>query len=99
MEDDPQNGTVIRDFPFGKWYTENTWWQGALSDDVIKAAIIMAENLAVSNADTLTEYMTPGLPQAAGVVDEEIVGRKIPRVLYDACLDNPTSTWQPPRRA
>ncbi len=68
-EDDPQNGTVISDFPFGKGYTENTWWQGALFDDVIKAAIIMAENPAVSNADTLTEYMALASLKLLVVVD------------------------------
>ncbi|MDK2464331.1 MAG: molybdopterin-dependent oxidoreductase [Candidatus Korarchaeota archaeon] len=68
-ESDPQNGTVISDIPFGAGYTENTWWQGALFDDVIKAAIIMAENPAVSNADTLTEYMALASLKLLVVVD------------------------------
>ncbi len=56
-EEDPKNGTVISDLPIGKGYTENNWWQGVLFDKVIKAMLIMAENIAVSNADTITAYM------------------------------------------
>ena len=49
-EDDPEHGKVISDLPFGKGYTENTWIDGALFDGVIKAAFLMAENPAVSDA-------------------------------------------------
>ncbi len=68
-ESDPKNGTVISDFPFGKGYTENTWWQGVLFDNVIKAAMIMAENIAVSDADALATYQALASLKLLVVVD------------------------------
>ncbi len=68
-ESDPKNGTVISDFPFGKGYTENTWWQGVLFDNVIKAAMIMAENIAVSDGDAITTYVALASLKLLVVVD------------------------------
>jgi len=68
-EDKPWDGKskVISDLPFGKGYTELTWWMGNLLDrlpgsnePVIRGMFIFAENPAVSSPNTLIDYAAWG---------------------------------------
>jgi formate dehydrogenase major subunit len=66
---------VISDLPFGKGYTETTWWQGVLLDKledgqpVLRAMFVTAENPAVSSPQVLLDYAAWAMMDLVVVAD------------------------------